>query len=97
MTDVEKSPAEKVDGLHGEIDGRIRTMAAFVWVLVCLAFLIIICCVVSWIMISMDLKKDKATVSLAWKKICRIVTMIVHILMDKITFQKDHINHQQMI
>jgi len=58
---LQPTPAERVDDKHREIDLRIRTMTVIVFVLVGVAFLILSCCIVSWVLLHVDIQKDRAT------------------------------------
>ncbi len=55
------TPPERVDDEHKEIDERIRTMATIAFVLAAVAFLITLCCIVSWILMTIDIHRDRTT------------------------------------
>lgn len=54
------TPAQDAGPRHAEIDRRIRAMTWCVWVLVVVAALILLCCIITWITMSIDLKKDRS-------------------------------------
>lgn len=53
------TPAQDAGPRHAEIDRRVRSTAKCVWVLNIVAALIFLCCIVSWITMGIDLRKDR--------------------------------------
>jgi len=54
------TPAQDAGPRHAEIDRRIRAMTWCVWILNVVAALILLCCIITWITMSIDLKKDRS-------------------------------------
>lgn len=57
MEDVSRS--QRLDRYQTEINARIRVMTIIMWVINFIGTLIIVCCIVSWIVVSVDIKKDR--------------------------------------